>query len=107
MGAEEVSSIMMSVFGIQYGNVAAATCNLLTNTWVQLALIAVPCIIFLVGRRYNLLVAFLSIPACICLLKYTTEGVSVPDCYADKLPVFVGGFIVIAGFNVYYHLVKN
>jgi hypothetical protein len=31
----------------------------------------------------------------------------VPDCYADKLPVFVGGFLIIAGINVYYHLVKN
>jgi hypothetical protein len=90
-----------------HGNVTTETCNLLTNSWLQIALIAVPCIIFLIGRRYNLLVAFLSIPACVCLLRYTTEGVSVPACYADKLPVFVGGFLFIAGINVYYQLVKN
>ena len=107
MGADLLSSIMVTVFGTQYGSVTAEICNLLTNSWLQIVLIAVPCILFLIGRRYNLLVAFLSIPAGICLLKYTTEGISVPDCYADKLPIFVGGFIVIAGFNVYYHLVKN
>jgi hypothetical protein len=107
MSADLLSSIMATVFGTQHGNITAETCNLLTNSWLQIALIAVPCIIFLIGRRYNLLVAFLSIPAGVCLLKYTTEGISVPDCYADKLLVFVGGFIVIAGFNVYYHLVKN
>jgi hypothetical protein len=103
MGTDLLSSLMAMV----HGNVTTETCNLLTNSWLQIALIAVPCIIFLIGRRYNLLVAFLSIPACVCLLRYTTEGVSVPACYADKLPVFVGGFLFIAGINVYYHLVKN
>jgi len=107
MGTDLFSSIMVTVLSTQYENVVAATCNLLTNPWLQFVFIAVPCIIFLIGRRYNLLVAFLSVPAFVCLLKYTTEGISIPDCYADKLPVFVGGFMIIAGLNVYYHLVKN
>ena len=107
MGADLLSSIMATVLGTQHGNVVAEISNLLTNSWLQIALIAVPCIIFLIGRRYNLIVGFLSIPACVCLLRYTTEGISVPDCYADKLPVFVGGFLFIAGINVYYHFVKN
>ncbi len=107
MSTDLLSSFMAIVFGAQHGNVTTEICNLLTNSWLQIALIAVPCIILLIGRRYNLLTAFLSIPASVCLLRYTTEGISVPDCYADKLPVFVGGFLVIAGINVYYHLVKN
>jgi hypothetical protein len=107
MGTDLLSHIMVAIFGAQYGDVTAATSNLLANPWLQFVFIGVPCIIFLIGRRYNVLVAFLSIPALVCLLKYTTEGISVPDCYADKLPIFVGGFLIIAGFNVYYHLVKN
>ena len=107
MGTDLLSSLMEMIFGALHGNLTTETCNLLTNSWLQIALIAVPCIIFLIGRRYNFLVGFLSIPACVCLLRYTTEGISVPDCYADKLPVFVGGFLFIAGINVYYHLVKN
>ena len=107
MGTDLLSSLVETVFAAQHVNLTTEICNLLANSWLQIALIAVPCIIFLIGRRYNLIVGFLSIPACVCLLRYTTEGISVPDCYADKLPVFVGGFLFIAGINVYYHFVKN
>ena len=107
MSTDLLSSLVETVFAVQHGNLWTEICNLVTNSWIQIALIAVPCIIFLIGRRYNLLVAFLSIPTGVCLLKYTTEGISVPDCYADKLLVYVGGFLFIAGINVYYHLVKD
>jgi uncharacterized membrane protein YoaK (UPF0700 family) len=107
MSTNLFSSFMAMFVGAQQGNVATEVCNLLVSPWVHLALIAIPCIIFVVGRRYNMLVAFLSIPACVCILRYTTENISVPDCYAEKLPVFVGGFLVIGALNVYYHVVKN
>ena len=107
MGTDLLSSLMETVFAAQHVNLTTEICNLLANSWLQIVLITVPCIIFLIGRRYNLLVGFLSIPACVCLLRYTTEGISVPDCYADKLPVFVGGFLFIAGINVYYQLVRD
>jgi hypothetical protein len=107
MATDLFSFLMAMVPGAQHGNVTTEICNALTNSWVQLALIAIPCIVFVAGRRYNMLVSFLSIPASICILRYTTEGISVPDCYADKLSIFVGGFFVIAAVNVYYHLVKD
>ena len=107
MNADLFSSLMATLVGAQQGTFAIEVSHLLVSPWVQLVLIAIPCIIFVVGRRYNMLVAFLSIPACVCILRYTTENISVPDCYAEKLPVFVGGFLVIGALNVYYHVVKN
>ena len=107
MSTDLLSFLMSMVPGALQGNVTTEICKVLTNSWVQIVFIAVPSIVFVVSRRYNTLVTFLSIPAGICILRYTTEGISVPDCYADKLPVFVAGFVVIAAVNVYYHLVKS
>ena len=107
MNTNLFSSFMAMLVRAQQGNFATEVCQLLVSPWVQLVLIAIPCIIFVVGRRYNMLVAFLSISACVCILRYSTENISVPDCYAEKLPVFVDGFLVIGALNVYYHVVKN
>ena len=80
--------------------------ELLKNPWV-IILMLIPCIIFVVRGMEKALVGFISIPAIIILFQKTTEGKSMLDFDAHRLLFFVGGFLIIAGVNIYFWVVRG
>ncbi|UCG12244.1 MAG: hypothetical protein JSU72_17360 [Deltaproteobacteria bacterium] len=81
--------------------------SLLQNPWVIVLMIIISGLIFLVRGIDRVLVTFLSIPALLVLVQKTAQNIAFPDCYIDKLPVFVVSTLAIAAINVYFHLVRN
>jgi hypothetical protein len=81
--------------------------TLLKNPWV-IAIMAILCIVLFIRRGANALVTFLSIPAMIILFQKTIQGSHVTELEfsAHRLLIFVGGFLVIAAVNVYFHFVR-
>jgi hypothetical protein len=80
--------------------------EVLKNPWVIVAMV-IPCIIFVVRGMEKALVGFLSVPAFLVLFQKTVEGKSVLEFDAEKLLVFVVGFLVIAGINIYFWVVRG
>ncbi len=80
--------------------------TLLKDPWV-IVLMAISCIILVVRRMDRGLVTFLSIPAFLVLFQKTSQNFTVPNCYVEKLPIFVCGSLAIAAINVYFHLVRD
>ena len=80
--------------------------EVLKNPWVIVAMI-IPCIVFAVRGMERALVGFLSVPALIVLFQKTVEGKSMLEFDAHKLLFFVGGFLAIAGINVYFWVVRG
>jgi len=62
----------------------------------------------LIRRGYRPVVTFLSIPALMVLFQKTVQSSRVTDLeYSlEGLLIFVGGFLVIAGVNVYFHFIR-
>jgi hypothetical protein len=80
--------------------------TLLKNPWV-IAFMAVTCIIFLIRGMEKALVTFLSIPAALVLFQKTVQGTDVLDFNAQKLLIFVVGFVAIAAVNVYFWVIRS
>ena len=80
--------------------------NLLKNPWF-IALMGITCIIFVVSGMETALVIFLSIVFLLVLYQKTALDLTLPDCYIDKLPIFVGGLLAIAVLNLYFFLVRK
>jgi hypothetical protein len=81
--------------------------SLLQNPWFIVLMIIISVLIFLVRGIDRVLVTFLSIPTLIVLVQKTAQNIAFPDCYTDKLPIFIGGTLAIAAINVYFHLVRD
>jgi hypothetical protein len=79
---------------------------LLTNPWTIIVM-AIPCIIFIIRGMEKALVTFLSIPALLLLFQKTTQGKSILEFEGDRLFFFVIGFLVIAGLNIYFWIVRS
>lgn len=58
-------------------------------------------------RAYKAVVLLVSSLVAVVVCQTTLIDVAVPDCFANKLPVFVVGFIIIAAINVYYLLIRD
>jgi hypothetical protein len=80
--------------------------EVLKNPWVIVAMI-IPCIIFVVRGMEKALIGFLSVPALVVLFQKTLEGKSMLEFDAGRLLVFVVGFLVIAGINIYFWVVRG
>jgi hypothetical protein len=80
--------------------------EVLKNPWVIVAMI-IPCIIFVVRGMEKALVGFISVPAFIVLFQKTVEGKDMLEFDAGRLGVFVVGFLVIAGINIYFWVVRG
>jgi hypothetical protein len=81
--------------------------TLLINPWV-IAIMVIISAVLLFRRGVKALVTFLSIPALLILFQRTIQGSHVTELEfsADRLLIFVGGFLVIAAVNVYFHFVR-
>ena len=78
----------------------------LKNPWI-IVLIAVACIVMLARGMDRALVSLISILALIVLFQNTTQNFSVPSCYTQELPMFLGGCLAIAATNLYVFLLRN
>jgi hypothetical protein len=80
--------------------------EVLKNPWVIVAML-IPCIVFVIRGMERALVGFISIPALIVLFQKTVEGKSMLEFDAQRLLIFVGGFLVIAAINIYFWVVRG
>jgi hypothetical protein len=64
-------------------------------------------IIFIIRGMEKALVTLLSAPALLLLFQVTVEGTNAWDFDAEKLLIFCGGFVAIAGVNIYVYFVRG
>ena len=64
-------------------------------------------VIFIIRGMERALVTFLSAPAFLLLFQVTVEGTDALNFDAEKLLIFCGGFIAIAGVNIYVYFVRG
>ena len=81
-------------------------CPALKNPWI-IVLIAITCIIMLARGMDRALVSLISILALIVLFQKTTKNFTVPGCFTQELPIFVGGCLAIAATNLYVFLLRS
>lgn len=81
--------------------------TVLMNPFI-IAVIVIISIVLLIRRRDKALVTFLSFPAMMVLFQTTIKSAqSVELAYSTQdLLIFIGGFLVIAGLNIYFHFVR-
>jgi hypothetical protein len=79
----------------------------LINPWV-IAVIVIVSIVLAIRRGLAAVVTFLSFPALMVLFQQTVQGSRATELEygATGLLIFVGGFLAIAGINVYLHFVR-
>ncbi|MBW2173339.1 MAG: hypothetical protein JRF64_01590 [Deltaproteobacteria bacterium] len=77
------------------------------NPWV-IAVMIIICIVLLIRRGDRAVVTFLSIPTFMILFQKTVQNMDVMQLENNALDllIFVGGFLVLAGINVYIHFVR-
>jgi len=80
--------------------------TLLKNPWI-IALMVVVCIIFIIRGMEKALVSFLSVPVLLVIFQKTIQDYDAMNFSAERLLVFCGGFIVLAGVNIYFHFVRK
>ena len=80
--------------------------TLLKNPWI-IACMVIVCIIFIIRGMERALVTFLSVPVLLVLFQKTVQDYDPMNFNAERLLVFCGGFIVLAGVNIYFHFVRK
>jgi hypothetical protein len=80
--------------------------TLLKNPWI-IALMVILCIIFIIRGMEKALVSFLSVPVLLVLFQKTVQDYDPMNFNAERLLVFCGGFIVLAGVNICFHFVRK
>lgn len=68
--------------------------------------IGILCILVL-RRTYKAVVALISGLVLIVICQSTLINLVVPDCFTNKLPIFVVGFITVAAVNAYFLLIRD
>jgi hypothetical protein len=78
----------------------------LMNPWV-IAVMVIICIVLLIRRGDRAVITFLSFPALMVLFQKTVQDMDAMalEHNSQDLLVFISGFLVIAGINVYFHFV--
>ena len=81
--------------------------SVLINPWV-IAVIIIACVVLAVRRGLPAVVTFVSFPALMVLFQKTVQGSNAMELEysATGLLIFVGGFLAIAGINVYLHFIR-
>jgi hypothetical protein len=77
------------------------------NPWV-IAVTVIICIVLLIRRGDRAVLTFLSFPAFMILFQKTVQDMDVMELEhgTTNLLIFIGGFLFIAGINVYFHFVR-
>jgi hypothetical protein len=81
--------------------------TLLKNPWM-IAVMVIICIILFIRRGEKAVITFLSFPALMVLFQKTIQGAQTVELGygTENLLIFIGGFLVIAAMNVYFHFVR-
>jgi hypothetical protein len=81
--------------------------TVLKNPWVIVAMVLI-CVYLAIRRGENAVITFLSIPAILIVFQKTVRGMDVMELEhnSQDLLIFIGGFMVIAGVNLYFHFVR-
>ena len=79
----------------------------LMNPWV-IAVMVIICVVLLIRRGDRAVITFLSIPALLVLFQKTIQDMDVMELeyQSQTLFIFIAGFLVIAGINIYFHFVR-
>lgn len=79
----------------------------LMNPWV-IAVMVITCVVLLIRRGDRAVITFLSLPALMVLFQQTVQDMDAMALEQNSrdLVVFISGFLVIAGINVYFHFVR-
>jgi hypothetical protein len=77
------------------------------NPWV-IAVMVIISIVLLIRHGERGVITFLSVPAFLVLFQKTVQGMDVMklEHSSQNLLIFIGGFLVIAAVNVYFHFVR-
>lgn len=81
--------------------------TVLKNPWIVVGMIII-CIVLLIRSGEKGVITFLSFPAFLVLCQKTVKGAEAMELASSglNLLIFIGGFLIIAGVNVYFHLVR-
>jgi hypothetical protein len=81
--------------------------TVLKNPWIIVGIVVI-CIVLLIRSGGKGVITFLSFPAVLVLCQKTARGAEAMELASSgqNLLIFIGGFLVIAGVNVYFHFVR-
>jgi hypothetical protein len=81
--------------------------TVLKNPWMIVGMVII-CIVLLIRSGAKAVITFLSFPALLVLCQKTVKGTEVMELASSgqNLLIFIGGFLIIAGVNVYFHFVR-
>lgn len=79
----------------------------LKDPWVIVSMVII-CVVLAIRRGENAVITFLSIPAILVIFQKTVRGMDVMQLEhnSQNLLLFIGGFLVIAGINLYFYFVR-
>ena len=79
----------------------------LKNPWVIVSMVII-CVVLAIRRGENAVITFLSIPAILIIFQKTVQGMDVMQLEHNSLGLllFIGGFLLIAGINLYFYFVR-
>ena len=100
----------LKAFDFQQANKIVAGMDMLTvlkNPWVIVIMILI-CVYLAIRKGENAVITFLSIPAILVIFQKTVQDMNVMELEnnSQDLLIFIGGFMVIAGVNLYFHFVR-
>jgi hypothetical protein len=76
------------------------------DPWV-IGCVALVSLLMLIRGQFKAMVTFLSIPALLIIFEMTVQGSIDLERSGHKLLLFAGGFLVVAGINVYVHFIRT
>jgi hypothetical protein len=81
--------------------------TVLKDPWVIVTMVLI-CVYLAIKRGENAVITFLSIPAILVVFQKTVQGMDVMELETNSqdLLIFIGGFLVIAAVNLYFHFVR-
>jgi hypothetical protein len=81
--------------------------TVLKNPWVIVTMVLI-CVYLAIKRGENAVITFLSVPAILIVFQKTVQGMDVMELEnnSQDLLIFIGGFLVIAAVNLYFHFVR-
>jgi hypothetical protein len=100
----------LKAFDFERANKILATTDVvavLKNPWVIVSMVII-CVVLAIRRGENAVITFLSIPAILVIFQKTVKGMDVMQLEhnSQSLFLFIGGFLVIAGINLYFYFVR-
>ncbi len=100
----------LKAFDFQQANKIMGGMDVLTvlkNPWVIVVMVIV-CVYLAIWRGENAVITFVSVPAILVIFQKTVQDMNVMELehHSQNLVIFIAGFLVIAGVNLYFHFVR-